>query len=93
MNSSVMVVKKTILLLVIPVLAVLSIGLFVCMIVSVIGGLLYTLGSGVNMELWPNLTVPSYLGLPIGVVFGTLLLVIARCFWKVLNYFIKTWNV
>lgn len=92
MYLSVMVFKKTIRALAIPVFGVLSIGLCVCTVISVIGGLLYTLGSEVRMELWPNLTVPSYLGLPIGVVFGSLLFMLSVVSWKIVKYLMNSWN-
>ncbi|MFB1049838.1 hypothetical protein [Paraliobacillus sp. JSM ZJ581] len=84
--------KRLISIFAIPVLGVLSIGLFLCTVIVIVGGLLYTFGAEIRMEIFPDLSVPQYLGLPVGIIFGLLLLAIAFFSWRVLKYFLNDWN-
>lgn len=84
--------KRLIGIFAIPILGVLSIGLGICTVIVIVGGLLYTFGAEVRMEIIPDLSVPQYLGLPVGIMVGALLLVIAFLFWRLLKYFLISWN-
>ncbi|MDX8045568.1 hypothetical protein SH601_06165 [Gracilibacillus sp. S3-1-1] len=85
--------KRIVSLFAIPILGVLAIGLCLCTVIAIVGGLLYTFGADINMEFGPNLSVPSYLGLPTGILFGAFLLVIAYFSWRLLKYLVTSWNV
>lgn len=87
------ILKRIISLLAIPVLAVFTVGLCLCTFIAVVAGLLYTFGVDIRMQLGPNFPVPTYLGLPVGILFGALLLFIAFFSWKLLKFFVASWNV
>ncbi|MGG0668892.1 hypothetical protein [Sporosarcina koreensis] len=67
-----------------PVLSVLSVGLFVCAIISFIGGIARTFGVGFRMDIWDYGSVPTMLSIPVSILFSTLLLFIAVMCWKLL---------
>ncbi|MFA9456856.1 hypothetical protein ACERJO_08780 [Halalkalibacter sp. AB-rgal2] len=93
MYSSAMVFKRIVSLVAIPILSVLSIGLSMCSIIVVVGGILYTIGVDIRMEFWPDVSVPPYLGVPTGFLFGALLLAIAFLSWRLLKYLIAFWKI
>ncbi|MCM3536356.1 hypothetical protein [Priestia endophytica] len=91
MNTNVEVLKRFVSFFAIPVFSVLFLGLGVCTVIAMAGGFLYTLGTGIRMELWPNYSIPQYLGLPAGLVFGILLLTGAIFCFRLVKYFVASW--
>ncbi|QTD40232.1 hypothetical protein [Sporosarcina sp. Te-1] len=78
------VYKALICLFAYPILSVLSIGLGVCSIISIIGGILRTFGVGFRMDIWDYGSVPKLLSIPVAILFSLLLLFIAFMVWKLL---------
>ncbi|GKV57811.1 hypothetical protein NCCP2222_37580 [Sporosarcina sp. NCCP-2222] len=68
-----------------PVLGVLSVGLAICSIVSLIGGIARTFGVGFRMDIWDYGSVPTLLSIPVAALFSLLLLFIAFLAWKLLK--------
>lgn len=93
MYSGSFVLKRIVSLFAIPILGVFTIGLCLCTVIVIVGGLLYTFGADINMEFGPNLSLPSYLGLPTSILFGAFLLVIVYFSWRLLKYLVTSWNV
>lgn len=76
-----------------PILSVLSIGLMVCSIIAVIGGIARTFNPNFQMDLWNYGSVPSSFSIPVSILMGGVLLLIGVVFWKLLMqsiHFVKS---
>ena len=75
-----------------PVLTVLTIGLCICALISVLGGIARTFGAGFRMDLLNHVSVPVLLSIPVSLVFSLLVLLIALASWKLLCQSIRFVN-
>ncbi|WP_231929201.1 hypothetical protein [Brevibacillus sp. SKDU10] len=69
-------------LVAVPVLAVFSIGMYICSFVSVIGGVLYIAGIDIHISLWKFGQVSQLSSFFIAVMFGGILLLLAVRSWR-----------
>ncbi|MBB4826809.1 hypothetical protein HNO89_004091 [Sporosarcina luteola] len=83
------VYKGLICLFAYPVLTVLSVGLAVCSIISIMGGIARTFSVGFRMDFWDFGSVPQFLSIPVALLFSILLLLIAYMAWKLLMQSVK----
>jgi len=75
-------------LVAVPVLAVFSLGMYICCFVSVIGGVLYIAGIDIHISLWKFGQVSQLSSFFIAVMFGGILLLLAVGSWGCFKYLV-----
>lgn len=77
-------------LLIVPILSVLSVGLLVCSIIVILGGMLRTFGMDfLQMNIGSGLEIPQILSLPVALVTALLLVAVAFGGWKLLKKYLS----
>lgn len=79
--------KKFVLLLSLPVLAVLYVGLLVSALLAALAGVLRAFGmEAIEISIWPDLTVPPIFSLPFALIVSLLLLFCAKYIKRLIKY-------
>ena len=81
-------------LIIVPTLAVLSVGLFVSAVAALFGGLLRTLGfSIIQMTIWSGVEIPVAFSLPMSILVASILSLLAFKSWTLLRRYLYFINI